>query len=29
VLYAVVPGANRLLVLRDAGGSAIVPNDEL
>jgi hypothetical protein len=29
VLYAVVPGTNRLLVLRDAGGSAIVPNDEL
>lgn len=29
VLYAVVPGANRLLVLHDAGGSAIVANDEL
>ena len=29
VLYAVVPGASKMLVLRDAGGSAVVANDEL
>ena len=29
VLYAVVPGENRMLVLRDAGGTAVAANAEL